>query len=214
MKHVSSPHPCAAIASARVWLGLVLVALLAGCASQAPSPDQSRDRGDWEAQIERLQTLDAWSLAGKVGLRTNEGSESANIDWQQRPDTYRILISGPFGAGRTLLTGRPGAVTLTNGEGRFEAETPEALMEQQLGWSLPISALDYWVRGLPAPEGGERIEHDEQGFPQQLRQFGWTIEYRDWTRADTLWMPRRLVMTYGELRATLVANQWQLLSDT
>lgn len=201
-------------AAPRAWLSLLLIAMLAGCASQTPGPDQARERGDWDAQAERLQALEAWSLAGKVGLRTNEGSESANIDWQQRPDTYRILISGPFGAGRTLLKGAPGKVTLTNGEGRFDAETPEALMEQQLGWSLPISALDYWVRGLPTPDASERLEHDDLGFPQRLQQLGWTIEYRDWTRADDLWLPRRLVMTYGDLRATLVVNQWDAVSDS
>ncbi|MCK0743845.1 lipoprotein insertase outer membrane protein LolB [Chromohalobacter nigrandesensis] len=203
-----------ACAAPRTWLGLLLIVMLAGCASQAPGPDQARERGDWSAQAERLQALESWSLAGKVGLRTNEGSESANIDWQQRPDTYRILISGPFGAGRTLLKGAPGKVTLTNGEGSFEAETPEALMEQQLGWSLPISALDYWVRGLPTPDASERLEHDDLDFPQRLQQLGWTIEYRDWMRADDLWLPRRLVMTYGDLRATLVVNQWNTVADS
>lgn len=214
MNPTPTPSPFTVIVSARVWPVLVLVALLAGCASQPPSSGQSRELGVWKAQLERRQALDAWSLAGKVGLRTRNGAESANINWQQRPDTYRILISGPFGAGRTLLTGSPAGVTLVNGEGRFQAGTPEALMEQQLGWSLPVSALDYWVRGLPAPDSQARLEYDAQGFPQRLRQFGWTIEYRDWTRVDALWLPRRLVMTYGELRATLIANQWQLLGDT
>ncbi|MCK2042015.1 lipoprotein insertase outer membrane protein LolB [Chromohalobacter sp. TMW 2.2308] len=204
-------HRCTA---PRAWLSLLLIVMLAGCASQTPGPDQARERGDWDAQAERLQALDAWSLAGKVGLRTDEGSESANIDWQQRPDTYRILISGPFGAGRTLLKGAPGKVTLANGEGRFNAETPEALMEQQLGWSLPISALDYWIRGLPTPNASERTEYDDLNFPQRLWQFGWTIEYRDWTHADELWLPRRLVMTYGELRATLVVTQWEPMTDS
>jgi len=201
-------------APSRAWLGLLLIVLLAGCASQAPGPNQARERDAWSTQVERLRALESWSLAGKVGLRTNEGSESANIDWQQRPDTYRILISGPFGAGRTLLRGGPEKVTLNSSEGHFEAQTPEALMEQQLGWSLPISALDYWVRGLPAPEASKRLKHDDLGFPQRLQQFGWTIEYRDWTRADDLWLPRRLVMTYGDLRATLVITQWDPMTDS
>ncbi|MCI0510447.1 outer membrane lipoprotein LolB [Chromohalobacter marismortui] len=201
-------------AAPHAWHVLLLLVLLSGCASQTTSPDQSRDRGDWDTQTERLRALEAWSIAGKVGLRTHEGAKSANIDWQQRPDTYRILISGPFGAGRTLLRGGPGNVTLISSEGRFEAQTPEALMEQQLGWSLPISALDYWVRGLPAPDTRKRLEHDDLGFPQRLQQLGWTIEYRDWTHTDDLWLPRRLVMTYGDLRATLVVTQWNPMTDS
>nr|WP_297459221.1 lipoprotein insertase outer membrane protein LolB [uncultured Halomonas sp.] len=190
------------------------LALLAGCASRAPSVDAPpRERGDWSAQAERLQTLERWRLAGKVGLRTPDDAISANLDWTQTPRHYRMLISGPFGAGRSVLEGMPGNVTLTTGDGRFQAATPEQLMQEQLGWSLPISALDYWVRGLPAPGSYHELQTDARGFPTRLSQAGWNIEYRDWSwvpnLADGLWLPSRLVMSYGDLRATLVVNQWR-----
>lgn len=188
---------------------LLLLVWLAGCAGQAPAPDVPRQPDDWQRQQQDLAALDTWKVAGKVGLRTAEESRSANLDWSQAPDHYRMLISGPFGAGRSVLEGRQGAVTLTTGDGRFEASSPEALMQQQLGWSLPISALDYWVRGLPAPGRAHRQSDDELGFPETLSQDGWTIRYRDWTYADSLWLPSRLIMTYDDIRATLVVNQWQ-----
>ncbi len=188
---------------------LILVAWLAGCAGQAPAPDVPRQPDDWQRQQDELTALDTWSLAGKVGLRTADDSRSANLDWSQAPNHYRMLISGPFGAGRSVLEGRQGAVTLTTGDGRFEAASPEALMQQQLGWSLPISALDSWVRGLPAPGRAHQQTDDELGFPKTLSQDGWTIRYRDWTYAGSLWLPSRLIMTYDDIRATLVVNQWQ-----
>lgn len=188
---------------------LVLVAWLAGCAGQAPAPDVPRQPDDWQRQQGDLAALDTWTVAGKVGLRTPEDSRSANLDWSQSPGHYRMLISGPFGAGRSVLEGRQGAVTLTTSDGRFEASSPEALMQQQLGWSLPISALDYWVRGLPAPGRSHQQSDDELGFPRTLSQDGWNIRYRDWTYADSLWLPSRLIMTYDDIRATLVVNQWQ-----
>lgn len=204
-RHLSLP-------SRRWWqpLGaLLLLAWLAGCAGQAPAPDVPRQPDDWQRQQQDLAALDTWKVVGKVGLRTAEESRSANLDWSQAPDHYRMLISGPFGAGRSVLEGRRGAVTLTTGDGRFEASSPEALMQQQLGWSLPISALDYWVRGLPAPGRPHQQSDDELGFPKTLSQDGWTIHYRDWTYADSLWLPSRLIMTYDDIRATLVVNQWQ-----
>ncbi|WP_227367918.1 lipoprotein insertase outer membrane protein LolB [Halomonas sp. M20] len=194
---------------------LLSLLLLVGCAAQAPTPDAPRQSGDWPAQLEQLKTLESWRLAGKVGLRTANDATSANLDWQQTPFSYRMMISGPFGAGRSTLDGSPGGVTLTTPDGRFSARTPEQLMQQQLGWSLPISAMDYWVRGLPAPNAAHEMQADALGFPQQLRQAGWTIDYRDWTWAPRLngglWLPRRLVMTFDDLRATLVVNQWQPL---
>ncbi|MGC3871986.1 lipoprotein insertase outer membrane protein LolB [Halomonas sp. GXIMD04776] len=197
----------------RLLMPLLGLILLAGCAAQSPTPDIPRERGDWSAQLEELEALERWRLAGKVGLRTNEDTTSANLDWYQAPRHYRMLISGPFGTGRSVLEGTPEGVTLTTGDGRFSAETPEQLMQEQLGWSLPISALDNWVRGLPAPIVAHEMQTDESGFPEQLRQAGWTIEYRDWTWAPELrgglWLPRRLVMTFDDLRATLVVNQWR-----
>ncbi|OHV12389.1 outer membrane lipoprotein LolB [Kushneria phosphatilytica] len=194
---------------AHLWVTFLFVVLLAGCAGQPPQPDMARKPGDWKSQHERLTTLSRWDIAGKVAIRTPEDSESANLDWQRTPDHYRIMVSGPFGAGRNTLEGNSRSVTLTNGDGTFRAATPEALMEDRMGWSLPVSALDYWIRGLPAPGTPHRVNRDDTGFPEVMHQNGWTIQYRDWTRADGLWLPRRLIMDYGELHSVLVLNQWQ-----
>ncbi|SEK57873.1 lipoprotein insertase outer membrane protein LolB [Halomonas daqiaonensis] len=197
----------------RLLIPLFVLALLAGCAGRAPAPEGERAAGQWQAQAGRLAELDTWVLVGKVGLRTPEESTSANLDWSQHPHYYRLLISGPFGSGRSTLEGREGRFSLTTGEGRFEAETPEALMEQQLGWSLPVSALSDWIRGLPADNSAYRLVEDDLGFPLRLEQDGWEIEYRDWERVVDLWLPRRLVMTYDDLRVTLVVTEWRPTLD-
>ncbi|MDY7115950.1 lipoprotein insertase outer membrane protein LolB [Halomonas sp. SSL-5] len=197
----------------RLTATLLLMALAAGCARQAPLPMGERGPGQWQAQQARIEALDTWQLAGKAGLRTPEDSTSANLDWSQHPHYYRLLISGPFGSGRSTLEGREGRFSLTTSEGRFEAATPEALMEQQLGWSLPLGALSDWIRGLPGDGSEHRLEEDELGFPARLEQDGWEVDYRDWTRTDGLWLPRRLVMSYGELRVTLVVNEWRPVVD-
>ncbi|NIC04567.1 lipoprotein insertase outer membrane protein LolB [Billgrantia bachuensis] len=196
------------------WLAASLaLTLLAGCATPGAAPDGEREPDQWEAQQERLESLDTWTLIGKAGLRTAQESTSANLDWSQHPHYYRMLISGPFGSGRNLLEGREGRFSLTNAEGRFEAATPEALMQQQLGWSLPVSSLADWIRGLPADHSSYRLDHDERGFPQQLEQDGWQIVYRDWTQVESLWLPRRLVMEYDDLRVTLVVTEWRPVVD-
>ncbi|MCE8002655.1 lipoprotein insertase outer membrane protein LolB [Billgrantia ethanolica] len=203
MKHRMTTIRCLAA-------GLTL-ALLAGCAAPTTAPDMRTDR--WEAQQERLAELDTWILVGKAGLRTPQESTSANLDWSQHPHYYRMLISGPFGSGRNLLEGREGRFSLTNANGRFVAETPEALMQQQLGWSLPVSSLADWIRGLPADHSQYQLEHDDSGFPQRLEQDGWQIDYRDWVEVESLWLPRRLIMEYDDLRVTLVVTEWRPALD-
>lgn len=189
-------------------LALTLL-LIGGCATRGQAPEAPRAADDWQAQKVRLEAMQTWELTGKAGLRTPEDSTSANLDWNQTPYHFRMLLSGPFGSGRSVLEGREGRVSLTTGEGRFEAESPEALMNQQLGWSLPVAALGDWVRGLPADDSPHRMSRDARGFPERLEQDGWTIDYQDWMRAEDLWLPRRMKMQYGDLNVTLVVTRWQ-----
>ncbi|MFC0268266.1 lipoprotein insertase outer membrane protein LolB [Kushneria aurantia] len=194
----------------RPLLALAALLFVSGCATQvSEAPSSDRQLGDWRSQQSRLEALQSWQALGKVGIRTPDDSQSANLDWVQQPGQYRISVSGPWGTGRNTLEGDDSGVTLTNSDGTFRAATPEALMAQQMGWSLPLSSLDYWVRGLPDPRGPHRVSEDDRGFPATLDQAGWHIEYRDWSLADGLWLPRRLIMTYDDIRTTLVINRWQ-----
>jgi len=84
--------------------------LLAGCASQAPMDDSGRQAGQWERQQAEVEAFDTWTLIGKAGLRTPEENVSANLDWNQTPYYFRMLISGPFGGGRKRARGSRGAL--------------------------------------------------------------------------------------------------------
>lgn len=210
----ASPRLSGRLPTARLWVAALALLTLAGCASQAPVDESGRQAGQWERQQAQVEDFDSWTLVGKAGLRTPQENISANLDWNQTPFYFRMLISGPFGAGRSVLEGREGRFSLSTSDGRFEAETPEALMEEQLGWSLPVRAMPDWVRGLPGDHASYQLETDELGFPRFLQQDGWEIDYRDWERVEEMWLPRRLVMNYGEVRITLVVNQWQAASRT
>lgn len=193
----------------RRFVLLIALALLAGCAARAPAPTVSAERGPWQDQLSRVEALTSWTLAGKVGLRTPRESTSANLDWRQTPNYYRLLISGPFGAGRSTLEGTAQEVALTTGEGRTSAGSAEALLEQELGWSLPVSSLDHWVRGLPAPGSDFDRKADALGYPTRLTQDGWIIDYGGWMPAGAVWLPRRLDMQRPGIEATLLINAWQ-----
>ncbi|WP_441316778.1 lipoprotein insertase outer membrane protein LolB [Halomonas sp. hl-4] len=194
-------------------MACAVAVLLAGCATQAPQDESGRQAGDWEAQEAEVEALDTWTLVGKAGLRTPDENTSANLDWNQHPHYFRMLISGPFGGGRTVLEGSEGRFSLSNGDGQFEAETPEALMEEQLGWSLPVRAMPDWTRGLPGDDDNYQLETDEFGFPSHLEQDGWEIDYREWEQYNGLWLPRRLVMNYDDIRITLIVNEWRPTDD-
>ena len=164
-----------------------LIALLAGCAGLT-SHEALEGQGDpaqWKAHKEQITQLDGWQINGKIGIRAPQDSGSATLFWLQRQDYYDIRLSGPLGGGAARLTGRPGDILLeVSNRGRFRAESPEALLQEQLRLDLPVSNLLWWIRGLPAPESRSRITLDEQSHLAQLEQDGWQVEYQRYTEQN------------------------------
>src|SRR3972149_5389831 len=63
-----------------------------------------------------------------------------------------MRIMAPLSQGTFELRGDDRSVALRTPENEtLTATDPQALMQQNLGWSLPVAGLKYWVRGIPAP---------------------------------------------------------------
>lgn len=189
-----------------------LVLLLAGCAGLGPqeSIEGPGNKQDWTTHKARISEIDGWQISGKIGIRAPQDSGSGTLFWLQRQDYFDIRLSGPLGRGATRLNGRPNAVALeVAGQGRFEAESPEALVESQLGWRLPVSNLLWWVRGLPAPDSRSRIALDANGRLANLQQDGWDIQYLGYSDEDGYALPSRIKLAGRDLQITLVVKDWQ-----
>lgn len=186
--------------------------LLTGCAGLGPqeSVEGPGNAEDWKTHKARISHIDGWQISGKIGIRAPQDSGSGTLFWLQRQDYFDIRLSGPLGRGATRLTGRPDAVTLeVAGQGRFEAQSPEALVESQLGWQLPVSNLLWWVRGLPAPNSRSRISLDNNGRLATLQQDGWSVQYLGYEEEDGLDLPSRIKLEGRNLQITLVIKDWQ-----
>lgn len=186
--------------------------LLAGCAGLGPleSVEGPGNAEDWKAHKAHISEIDGWQISGKIGIQAPQDSGSGTLFWLQRQGYFDIRLSGPLGRGATRLTGRPDAVALeVAGQGRFEADSPEALVESQLGWQLPVSYLLYWVRGLPAPDSRSRIALDSNGRLASLQQDGWDVQYLSYTEENGYPLPNRIKLAGRDLKITLVVKDWQ-----
>jgi outer membrane lipoprotein LolB len=189
-----------------------LALLLAGCAGLGPqeSVEGPGNAEDWTTHKASISEIDGWQINGKIGIRAPQNSGSGTLFWLQRQDYFDIRLSGPLGRGATRLTGRPDAVALeVAGQGRFEAESPEALVESQLGWQLPVSNLLWWIRGLPAPDSRSRVALNSDGRLANLQQDGWDVQYLGYIEEDGFMLPSRIKLAGRDLQITLVLKDWQ-----
>ncbi|WDH52390.1 lipoprotein insertase outer membrane protein LolB [Pseudomonas chlororaphis] len=188
------------------------IALLAGCSGFGPreSVEGHGSPALWREHKQQLSGLDGWQINGKIGIRAPKDSGSGTLFWLQRQDYYDIRLSGPLGRGAARLTGRPGKVALeVANQGRYEAPTPEALLEEQLGWNLPVSHLAWWVRGLPAPDSKSRLTLDGDSRLSNLEQDNWQVEYLSYAQQSGYWLPERIKLHGRDLDVTLVIKEWQ-----
>lgn len=191
---------------------LSMLLVLSGC-SQFSAKEQLTGSGQassWQAHKQQITPIDAWQINGKLGIRSEQESGSAILFWLQRQDYFDISLSGPLGQGSTRLTGRQGAVSLEiANRGTFTATTAEALMQQQLGWSLPVEHLLWWVRGLPAPQIKSRVQLNDDSLLATLEQDQWLVEYLSYRNENGLQLPERIKLSGAGLNITLVIKQWQ-----
>lgn len=196
----------------RLMLVMVLV-LLSGCVSMRAATQAPNNTKQTAQQTEqRLSQINHWQLRGAIAVKTPKKAFTASISWQQKlGKRYLINIMGPLSVGATRLSGRPGLVVLQQANAKpIQASSPEQLLQQNAGWSLPVSNLYYWIRGLPAPGAVQAKQFDRYGHLKTLQQQGWSIQYLRYTGVGRYDLPSKLEMRRQGVFVKLIVSSWQL----
>lgn len=150
----------------RAWpaLGLLALAVLAGCASQ-PAAEQ----GD------ALPVAASGRLAVRVepdmpGSRVR--ASSGAFELLGRPERGELRLSSPLGSLLAVASWQPGEAWLrADGQARRFADLDE-LTREMVGEAVPVAALFDWLRGQPWGEApSEPLPDGQPGFVQ----LGWQV---------------------------------------
>ena len=195
-------------------------ALLAGCAALPGLVPTARDVAGpdlaWQAHAGELSRLRSWSLLGTLAVRSSDGDVSrVTLRWRQTRDSYLVRFMGPLGVGLFEVEGTAGGVEARFPGGRSAgAASPEVLLEREIGWSVPLQGLRYWVLGAPAPDGpAPKLEFDDHGRLARLQQAGWTVVYERYGGLDDLALPERIRFSSESVDATVVVRRWKAERD-
>ncbi len=194
------------------FLAVVLVALSA-CSRFGNIADDSLRQSLWAQQQAVAAEVTQWNLYARAALRLESQFYNIGIRWQrQHNGRFMMLLDAPFGQGVLRIDALgPEEFRLRLPDGQlFVNNTVEALMVDVVGWSLPISGLDYWIRGLPYPGDDYRHRLDSTGRAKSIRQAGWDISYLDYFAATgEPPLPRKLKLTKEAVTLKLVIERWQ-----
>jgi len=198
---------------------LLLLSLWLGACSTTQEKDQTAEPAGWKQQQKKLSQLQSWTISGRISVQTEYEGGQADYRWQQHNKTdYDIRLLAPMGAGTTLINGRSNGVSLktSSGDELFDTDV-DKLMLRLNGWPVPVSGLQYWVKGLPAPGSQFEISKwNESGQPAVMLQDGWLIELRKYKKLGELNLPGKLFINRQngeEVDVRLIIRQWQLNSN-
>lgn len=159
----------------------------------------------------QLNPLQSFRAFGKVAFHDGKRGGTASLEWQQSLQQYSILLMGALGIGSLQVSGTPGHVTMVTSDGQTtEASTPEALIRQKLGWLIPVSPMQYWLKGLGAPgEAPIREEFDAANRLAVLEQQGWKISYVTYMNIAGIEVPEKLMLENGPIKLRFIFRKWE-----
>lgn len=193
------------------FLGFLLLIGLGACVPIKTLTPVANPRLTYKQYQLHLEKLVTWRFSGLIGFRVPNKTGSATIHWQQQGKRFVIWLSGPLGLGANKLEGDHRAVQLTDAKGHvYTAANAEALMQKNLGWSVPVAGLTYWLKGVAVPNQASNITLNSYGALASLQQAGWLIEYSHYVYMNDLPMPGKIMMIQGNITLTLIINQWSL----
>jgi outer membrane lipoprotein LolB len=194
----------------RALSAFIVMLLLWGCASTPEPADLEVVDDTWTLRRDTLLQLQNWELDGRIGITVEHQAWQASLVWVQRGENFLLDVAGPLGQGRLMVSGGPNGVRAERHDGRVvNATDVESLLRSELGWTLPVEGLRYWVKGVPNPrESTQSIALDELGRLAELNQGGWRIRYPSYIESDDVDLPHKIRLDSGDVSVRMVVDQW------
>jgi outer membrane lipoprotein LolB len=149
---------------------LLFVLFITGCSTFYRISDKTHN------QYVRPDAIDNnFDITGRFFIQNTTNIQYGNFAWN-KTGTHEILtFNTPLGQTVAKITIESSDAILDTGQKVYTGSNLDALMLNNLGFSIPIEYLHYWIQGVTFPN----INVDNQnefGFTQ----LGWTIEYLEW----------------------------------
>jgi outer membrane lipoprotein LolB len=187
---------------------LALLSLAAGCTTVAPPAPV----GERAAQEAELQSLEAWSLDGRIAVAAGDDGFSGGFDWVQAGERADISIQGPMGGAAFAIHVEGGKLTLNARGETYADDEARAIIGDRIGngTMLPVGEMRYWLIGVPAPGVRHEEARDADRRLAELGQSGWRVRYERYGTVGAYELPTRVEMSTEGLRLRVVVSDWRM----
>ena len=157
--------------------------------------------------------MTTFTVQASLGIRTPDDSISGNLRWQQHsPSAFDAQMRNFLGISLFELKddARGSAISL-KGETYYAVDTSSLLL-QLAGWSVPLTDMPLWLRGLPGRNARD-IVRDDAGRVVAFSLTDstgivWQLQYQAFF-PDSLSLPKRMLLSSSDTQIKLVIRNWQ-----
>lgn len=141
---------------------------LAGCATPVAQGPDDGVISQWQGRFSITLTdpVDRHSNS----LEPQEERAQGRFKLVREDQSLDLKLFSSFGQTLANATSSPAGAVLTTSDGKiFRANDPDSLIEQALGWKIPVSALPGWLDGSGLTGADESISTDDWSVRAEKR---------------------------------------------
>lgn len=191
---------------------VILLGFMTACAPPRPAvelqqPSMNSSLVSPEQRKEKTSSISSWEIRGAMAAKNKSKGWSATMNWVQNgPNSYRIRLMGPLGAGSVLINKEGNTITFQDGPKKISSTNAAELLRQQTGINLPVGNLYYWIRGLPAP--GKVEQRTQEKHLTQLKQDGYTVSFDQYTSVKGFELPGLIRLEGNGVMVKVIIKKW------
>ena len=202
-------------------LFFAFAALAIVACSQRGLQDEQAAQLLWASEQQSAAQFDTWDIHARAVIKLKGELYHIGIGWQRAPESFKMLLEAPFGQGVFRVESNQPAegkqsmkLSLPDGQVFFD-ESAEALLTEVFGWSIPVSGLKSWIKGLPLLDTDYNFDLRADGRLKSLRQDGWLINYLEYFAGDTSpqGLPRKMYLKHANLAMKIVIDRWRQIES-
>lgn len=139
-----------------------------------------------------------FDISGRFSIKSEDRHKYGNFTWLKTNNYEELNFNTPLGQTVAKVVICNGVITLFTSSASYTGDDLEQVMQNNLGFVLPLAYLHYWVQGIALPD-----VKDTKPLAYGFRQLGWNVEYLNWYDRNH---PRIIQLTRGTLTVKLVID--------
>ena len=188
----------------------VLFASLLNACSLFPVNKKVLQNPQWQSHKHSINKIQYWNVQGRFAAKNQKDSWNGQFHWINDHRNYDIIISAPLNGGSFQLKGNHlKAELILQDNHHYSDDDANGLIHKYTGISLPINELQYWMLGLPAPDGSlYNVDFDKQGRLKRFKQSGWTVNFKRYKSQQKVSLPEKIFLENYAYDVRIIVQKW------